>query len=43
MNVKALYLVSYGLYVVGSNKGDKLNAQIANTVIQVMFRAGKDW
>ncbi len=35
MNAKALYLVSYGMYVVGSCKGDKINAQIANTVIQV--------
>ena len=29
MNIKALYLISYGLYLVGSKKGDKLNAQIA--------------
>jgi len=35
MNLKALHSISYGLYVVGSRKGDKLNAQIANTVIQV--------
>ncbi len=35
MNIKALYLISYGLYLVGSKKGDKLNAQVANTVIQV--------
>lgn len=35
MNAKALYLISYGLYLVGSKKGDKLNAQVANTVIQV--------
>lgn len=35
MNVKALYLISYGLYLVGSKKGDKINAQVANTVIQV--------
>ncbi len=35
MNVKALYLISYGLYLVGSRKGDKLNAQVVNTVIQV--------
>jgi flavin reductase (DIM6/NTAB) family NADH-FMN oxidoreductase RutF/rubredoxin len=35
MNSKALYLVTYGLYLVSSNKGDKLNAQIANTVFQV--------
>ncbi len=35
MNTKALYLISYGLYLVGSKKGDKINAQVANTVIQV--------
>jgi len=35
MNLKALYSISYGMYVVGSRKGDRLNAQIANTVIQV--------
>ena len=35
MNLKALHKLSYGLYVVGSRKGDKLNGQIANTVIQV--------
>lgn len=35
MNAKALYLISYGLYLVGSRKGDKLNAQVVNTVIQV--------
>ena len=35
MNPKALYPISYGLYVIGSRKGGKINAQIANTVIQV--------
>ena len=35
MNLKALYAISYGLYVIGSKKGDRLNGQIANTVIQV--------
>ena len=35
MNLKALYLISYGLYIIGSRKGDRLNGQIANTVIQV--------
>lgn len=35
MNTKALYLISYGLYLVGSKKGDRINAQVANTVIQV--------
>ena len=35
MNLKALYKLSYGLYVVSSKKGDRLNGQIANTVIQI--------
>lgn len=35
MNTKALYKLSYGLYVVTSFKGDKLNGQIANTVFQI--------
>lgn len=35
MDAKALHSISYGLYIVGSIKGDKINAQIANTVIQV--------
>ncbi len=35
MNPKALYKLGYGLYVVTSKKGDKLNGQIANTVFQI--------
>ena len=35
MNLKALYKLRYGLYVVSSRKGDKLNGQIANTVFQI--------
>jgi len=35
MNVKALYKLSYGLYIVCSRKGDRLNGQIANTAIQI--------
>jgi flavin reductase (DIM6/NTAB) family NADH-FMN oxidoreductase RutF/rubredoxin len=35
MNTKALRSLSYGLYVVASAKQGKLNAQIANTVVQV--------
>jgi len=35
MNIKALYRLSYGLYVVSSRKGDRLNGQIANTVFQI--------
>jgi len=34
MNPKALYKISYGLYVVASKNADKFNGQIANTVIQ---------
>jgi len=35
MNVKALYKLGYGVYVVTSKKDDRLNGQIANTVFQV--------
>ncbi len=35
MDAKALYKISYGLYVVTSRKGEKLNGQIANTVFQI--------
>ena len=35
MNPKALFKLSYGLYIVTSRKGDRLNGQIANTVFQI--------
>ena len=35
MNSKALHELGYGMYVIGSKKGDKLNGQIANTVFQI--------
>jgi len=35
MNARALYSLTYGLFVVSSMKGDRINGQIANTVIQV--------
>lgn len=35
MNAKALWDLTYGVYVIGSRRGDKLNAQIANTLFQV--------
>jgi flavin reductase (DIM6/NTAB) family NADH-FMN oxidoreductase RutF/rubredoxin len=35
LNPKALYKLGYGLYIVTSRKGDKLNGQIANTVFQI--------
>ncbi len=35
MNLKALQKITYGLYIVCSVQGDKLNGQIVNTVMQV--------
>ena len=35
MNNRTLHKISYGLYIVSSKKGDKLNGQIANTVFQI--------
>ncbi len=35
MNKAALYKISYGIYIVASKKGKRLNGQIANTVFQV--------
>jgi len=35
MNLKALYQLGYGLYVVCSKKGNQFNGQIANTIFQV--------
>jgi len=35
MDLRALHKLSYGLYVVTSRKGNKLNGQIANTVFQI--------
>jgi len=35
MNLKALYKLGYGLYVVCSRKGSRVNGQIANTVFQI--------
>jgi flavin reductase (DIM6/NTAB) family NADH-FMN oxidoreductase RutF/rubredoxin len=35
MDTSALYKLSYGVYIVGSRKGDKINAQIANSVMQI--------
>jgi len=35
MNLRALWDLTYGVYVIGSVKEGKLNAQIANTVFQV--------
>ncbi|MBI2909782.1 MAG: rubredoxin [Chloroflexi bacterium] len=35
MNLKALHDLTYGMYIIGSRKSNSLNAQTANTVIQV--------
>ncbi|MEA3432532.1 MAG: flavin reductase family protein [candidate division WOR-3 bacterium] len=35
MDGKTLYKISYGLYVVSSKMGEKINGQIANTVFQI--------
>jgi flavin reductase (DIM6/NTAB) family NADH-FMN oxidoreductase RutF/rubredoxin len=35
MNLKTLYKISYGLYIISSKTGEKRNGQIANTVFQI--------
>lgn len=35
MNSEALHFLTYGLYVISSMKGGKINGQIANTVMQI--------
>jgi len=35
MNLNALHKLGYGMYIIGSHKGDKLNGQVANTVFQI--------
>lgn len=35
MNLKALFNVTYGMYVVSSHSGDKKNGQISNTMFQI--------
>ncbi|MEO0198535.1 MAG: flavin reductase family protein [candidate division WOR-3 bacterium] len=35
MNLQALFKLNYGMYVVCSTDGEKINGQIANTVFQV--------
>jgi flavin reductase (DIM6/NTAB) family NADH-FMN oxidoreductase RutF len=37
MNIKALYKLGYGVYVVTSKKDGRINGQTANTVFQVTF------
>jgi len=35
MDTKVLHQISYGMYIIGSRKGDSINGQTCNTVIQV--------
>jgi len=35
MNIRAIQQICYGVYIVSSKKGDRLNGQIANTVFQI--------
>lgn len=35
MNLKTIQKISYGMYVISSRKGDRINGQIANTVFQI--------
>ena len=35
MNLSALHKLGYGMYIIGSRKGDRLNGQTANTVFQI--------
>jgi ferric-chelate reductase [NAD(P)H] len=35
MDLTTFCLISYGLYIIGSRKGNRLNGQIANSVFQV--------
>lgn len=35
LNPKALQKISYGLYIIASRKGERLNGQVANTVFQI--------
>lgn len=35
MNIKAIQKICYGVYIISSRKGEKINGQIANTVFQI--------
>lgn len=35
IDIQALFSLTYGMYLVGARQGDKLNAQVANAVMQV--------
>ena len=35
MDLSTLFKLSYGMYIVSSKDGDKINAQLSNTVVQI--------
>jgi ferric-chelate reductase [NAD(P)H] len=35
MDLNTLFKVTYGMYIVSSKKGDRINAQLSNTVVQI--------
>lgn len=35
MELNALHKIGYGMYIIGSHKGNRLNGQIANTLFQI--------
>ena len=35
MDFRTLFKISYGMYLVSSKKGNKINAQLSNTVVQI--------
>ena len=35
MNLSTLFKITYGMYIVSSKNGDKINAQLSNTVVQI--------
>jgi flavin reductase (DIM6/NTAB) family NADH-FMN oxidoreductase RutF/rubredoxin len=35
LDLKALHKISYGLYIITSQKGERINGQVANTVFQI--------
>lgn len=38
---KALWKITYGIYLIGSHNGDRINAQIVNTVVQVAAKPAR--
>ena len=35
MDLSTLFKITYGMYIVSSKNGDKINAQLSNTVVQI--------